>query len=145
MLLTVVMLVLIWKRMLPLKNTAQRILASLCNLMTFAGIVGQVKILDLGDALHIFQHLGNQPLVGIELPLGKTLLRPLHGGVDGEEQQKSSKRNQSHTPVKEEHHDRNNAGGQKSPSCDHDHAGGDIRHIFHGVGGDRGDLRDCCH
>ncbi len=39
-LLTAVMLVLIWKRMLPLKNTWQRILASLCNPMVFAGIVG---------------------------------------------------------------------------------------------------------
>ena len=54
---------------------------------------GQVKILDLGDALHIFQHLGDKPLVGNELPLGKGLLRPLHGGVDGEEQQKSRQRN----------------------------------------------------
>ena len=30
-LLSIVMLVLIWKRMLPLKSTGQRILASLCN------------------------------------------------------------------------------------------------------------------
>ena len=41
------------------------------------GIVGQVKILDLGDALYIFQHIGDKPLVGVELPLGKGLLRPL--------------------------------------------------------------------
>ena len=40
------------------------------------GIVGQVKILDLGDALHIFQHIGDKPLVGIELPLGKGPAQP---------------------------------------------------------------------
>ena len=39
-LLSVVMLVMIWKRMLPLKNTAQRILASFCNPIVFTGIVG---------------------------------------------------------------------------------------------------------
>ena len=53
-------------------------------------VVGQIEILDLGDALHIFQHLGHKALVGVELPLGKGLLRPLHGGVDGEEQQQSA-------------------------------------------------------
>ena len=52
-------------------------------------VVGQVEILDLGDALHIFQHLGDKALIGIELPLGKGLLRPLHGGVDGKEQHQS--------------------------------------------------------
>ena len=36
------MLVLIWKKMLPLKNTAQRILASLCNPIAFAGVVGNL-------------------------------------------------------------------------------------------------------
>ena len=41
-LLSVVMLVLIWKRMLPLKTTAQRVLASLCNPIAFAGIVGNL-------------------------------------------------------------------------------------------------------
>ena len=41
-LLTAVMLVLIWKRMLTLKNTWQRILTSLCNPMVFAGIVGNL-------------------------------------------------------------------------------------------------------
>ena len=41
-LLSVVMLVLIWKGLLPLKTTAQRILASLCNPIAFAGIVGNL-------------------------------------------------------------------------------------------------------
>ena len=37
-LLSVVMLVMIWKRMLPLKNTAQRILASFCNPIVLRGL-----------------------------------------------------------------------------------------------------------
>ena len=106
------------------------------------GIVGQVKIFDLGNALHIFQHLGDKPLVGIELPLGKGLLRPLHGGVDGEEQHQSRQRDKPHAPVKEEHHHRDDAGSKEPPRCDHNHACGDIRHIFHGVGGDGGHLAE---
>ena len=105
-------------------------------------VVGQVEILDLGDALHIFQHLGDKPLVGIELPLGKGLLRALHGGVDGEEQQQSRQRNKPHAPVKEEHHDRDDAGGQKAAGRDHYHAGSHIRHVFHDVGGDGRDLAE---
>ena len=103
-------------------------------------VVGQIEILDLGDALHIFQHLGHKPLVGVELPLGKGLLRALHGGVDGEEQHQSRQRDKPHTPVKQEHHHRDDAGSKEPPRCDHNHACGDIRHIFHGVGGDGGDL-----
>ena len=106
------------------------------------GIVGQVEILDLGDALHIFQHLGNKPLVGMELPLGKGLLSPLHGGIDSEEQHQSGKRNKPHTPVKEEHHRRDDAGGQEAPRCDHDHPCGNVGHVLHGVGGDGGDLAE---
>ena len=44
-LLTVVMLALIWKGLLPLHNTAQRILASICNPIVFAGIVGNLLTL----------------------------------------------------------------------------------------------------
>ena len=103
-------------------------------------IVGQVKILDLGDAPHIFQHLGDKPLVGIELPLGKGLLRALHGGIDGEEQNQSRQRDKPHAPVEQEHHDRDDAGGQEAPRCDHDHPCGNVGHVLHGVGGDGGHL-----
>ena len=41
-LLSAVMIVMVWKRMLPLKNTAQRILASFCNPIVFTGIVGNL-------------------------------------------------------------------------------------------------------
>ena len=44
-LLSVVMLALIWKRMLPLKSTTQKILASFCNPIAFAGIVGNLLTL----------------------------------------------------------------------------------------------------
>ena len=82
------------------------------------------EILDLGDALHIFQHLGDKPLVGIELPLGKGLLpSAAWRRVDGEEQHQSRQRNKPHTPVKEEHHRCDDAGGQKAAGRDHDDAG----------------------
>ena len=71
------------RRYLHGKGRSPRLLHSPVYLR--CGIVSQVKILDLGDALHIFQHLGDQTLVGVELPLGKSLLRPLHSSVDGEE------------------------------------------------------------
>ncbi len=41
-LISVVMVVMIWKKMLPLRTTAQRILASFCNPIAFAGIVGNL-------------------------------------------------------------------------------------------------------
>ncbi len=41
-LLTVVMLVLVWTKRIPLKNTAQRILASFCNPLMLPGIVGNL-------------------------------------------------------------------------------------------------------
>lgn len=43
--LTVVMLVLVWTKRIPLKNTAQRILASLCNPLMLPGIVGNLLTL----------------------------------------------------------------------------------------------------
>lgn len=44
-LLSVVMIVMIWKRMLPLKNTAQRVLATLCNPLLSAGVIGNLSTL----------------------------------------------------------------------------------------------------
>ena len=43
--LSLVMVVMIWKRMLPLKNTAQRVLATLCNPLFCAGIIGNLTTL----------------------------------------------------------------------------------------------------
>ena len=44
-LLTVVMIVMIWKRVIPLKSTGARILATLCNPMALPGIVGNLLTL----------------------------------------------------------------------------------------------------
>ncbi len=44
-LLTVVMIALIWKRVIPLKSTGARILATLCNPMALPGIVGNLLAL----------------------------------------------------------------------------------------------------
>lgn len=44
-LLTIVMLALVWTKRIPLKNTAQRILASFCNPMMLPGVVGNLLAL----------------------------------------------------------------------------------------------------
>ena len=44
-----------------------------------------------------------------------------------EKQRRSRQRDQPHAPVKQEHHDRDDAGGQKAAGRDHHHAGGCIR------------------
>ena len=86
-LLTAVMLVLIWKRMLPLKNTWQRILASLCNPMVFAGIVGNLFALlpwPLDQLDHGTESAGHLLVLG----LGLVLLREMkkNGELKGAEQ-----------------------------------------------------------
>ena len=86
-LLTAVMLVLIWKRMLPLKNTWQRILASFCNPMFFAGIVGNLFALlpwPLDQLDHGTESAGHLLVLG----LGLVLLREMkkNGELKGAEQ-----------------------------------------------------------
>ena len=75
-LLTVVMLVLIWKRMLPLKNTAQRILASFCNPIAVAGIVGNLLTL-LPWPLNQLDHGTESAGHLLVLTLGMVLLREM--------------------------------------------------------------------
>ena len=75
-LLTVGMLVLIWKGLLPLKNTAQRILASLCSPIAFAGIVGNLLTLQpwpLNQLDHGTESAGHL----LVLTLGLVLLRKM--------------------------------------------------------------------
>ena len=74
--LSVVMLVLIWKRMLPLKNTAQRVLASLCNPIAFAGIVGNLSTL-LPWPLNQMDHGTESAGHLLILVLGLVLLREM--------------------------------------------------------------------
>ena len=75
-LLTAVMLVLIWKRMLPLKSTARRILASLCNPIAFAGIVGNLFTL-LPWPLNQLDHGTESAGHLLVLALGLALLREM--------------------------------------------------------------------
>ena len=75
-LLSIVMLVLIWKRILPLKSTGQRILASLCNPIAFAGIVGNLFTLlpwPLDQIDHGTESTGHL----LVLALGLVLLREM--------------------------------------------------------------------
>ena len=95
-----------------------------------------IELLDLGNTLHIFKDFGDQPLIGIELAPGKRLFRALHGGIDGEEQEQSREGDESHAPVKDEHHNGDDARGEKAARRDHDNTGGDVCHVLHGVGGD---------
>ena len=44
-LLTVIMIVLVWKKIIPMKNTGQRILATFCNPMMLPGIFGNLMAL----------------------------------------------------------------------------------------------------
>ena len=75
-LLTVVMLVLIWKGLLPLKNTVQRILASFCNPIAFAGIVGNLLTL-LPWPLNQLDHGTESAGHLLVLALGLVLLRKM--------------------------------------------------------------------
>ena len=75
-LLSIVMLVLIWERMLPLKSTGQRILASLCNPIAFAGIVGNLFTL-LPWPLNQIDHGTESTGHLLVLALGLVLLREM--------------------------------------------------------------------
>ena len=75
-LLSVVMIVMIWKKMLPLKNTAQRILASFCNPIVFMGIVGNLFTL-LPWPLNQIDHGTESAGHLLVLVLGLVLLREM--------------------------------------------------------------------
>lgn len=75
-LLSVVMLALIWKGLLPLKNTAQRILSSFCNPIAFAGIVGNLFTL-LPWPLNQLDHGTESAGHLLVLALGLILLREM--------------------------------------------------------------------
>lgn len=75
-LLSVVMVVMIWKKMLPLKTTAQRILASFCNPIAFAGIVGNLFTL-LPWPLNQIDHGTESSGHLLVLVLGLILLREM--------------------------------------------------------------------
>lgn len=74
--LTVVMIVMVWKKIIPLKNTAARILATLCNPLMLPGIVGNLFTLlpwPLNQLDHGTESFGH----ALVLVLGLILLRAM--------------------------------------------------------------------
>ena len=83
MLLTVIMIALVWKRVIPLKSTGARILATLCNPMMLPGIVGNLLALlpwPLNQLDHGTESFGH----ALVLILGLILLKAMEcsGEVD---------------------------------------------------------------
>ena len=82
-LLTVIMIALVWKRVIPLKSTGARILATLCNPMMLPGIVGNLLALlpwPLNQLDHGTESFGH----ALVLILGLILLKAMEcsGEVD---------------------------------------------------------------
>ena len=76
--LTVVMIVLVWKKVIPLKSTGARILATLCNPMMLPGVVGNLLSLlpwPLNQLDHGTESFGH----ALVLFLGLILLREMKG------------------------------------------------------------------
>ena len=74
--LAVVMIVMVWKRIIPLKNTLARVLATLCNPMALPGIVGNLLALlpwPLNQLDHGTESFGH----ALVLILGLILLREM--------------------------------------------------------------------
>ncbi len=82
--LTVVMAVLVWKKIIPLKNTGQRILATFCSPMMLPGVVGNLLALlpwPLNQLDHGTESFGH----ALVLLLGMVLLKEMNrtGELDG--------------------------------------------------------------
>ena len=74
--LTVIMIVLVWKRVIPLKSTLSRILATLCNPILMPGVVGNLAALlpwPVNQLDHGTESLGH----ALVLMLGLVLLREM--------------------------------------------------------------------
>jgi len=84
--LTVVMIVLIWKKIIPLKSTAARVLATLCNPMMMPGVVGNL-LLRLPWPLNQLDHGTESFGHALTLCLGLILLRKMaaDGELEGQE------------------------------------------------------------
>ena len=100
--------------------------------------VGHGVVLDFGNTLHIFDHLGNQVLIRPVLAGSQRNGRLLHDGVEQQEEQDAGHQDQADPPVKAQDKDGDHGGGQDALGGDHDDAGGHVRQGFHGVGGDVG-------
>jgi ribose/xylose/arabinose/galactoside ABC-type transport system permease subunit len=81
--LTIVMITMVWKRIIPLKSTAARILATLCNPMMLPGLIGNLLALlpwPLNQLDHGTESFGH----ALVLILGLILLKAMEssGEVD---------------------------------------------------------------
>ena len=77
-LLTVIMIAMVWKRIIPLKRTGTRIFATLCNPMMLPGIVGNLLALlpwPLNQLDHGTESFGH----ALVLILGLILLKAMDG------------------------------------------------------------------
>ncbi len=77
-LLTVVMIVMVWKRIITLKSTAARVLATLCNPMLLPGVIGNLMTL-LPWPLNQIDHGTESAGHALVLLLGLILLREMTG------------------------------------------------------------------
>ena len=82
-LLTIVMIAMVWKRIIPLKSTAARIVATLCNPMMLPGLIGNLLALlpwPLNQLDHGTESFGH----ALVLILGLILLKAMEssGEVD---------------------------------------------------------------
>ena len=82
-LLTVTMIALVWKRVIPLKSTGARILATLCNPMMLPGIVGNL-LARLPWPLNQFDHGTESFGHALVLILGLTLLKAMERSGEDE-------------------------------------------------------------
>jgi hypothetical protein len=76
--LTVIMIALVWKRIIPLKTTVARILATLCNPIMLPGVVGNLLALlpwPLNQLDHGTESFGH----ALVLMLGLILLKEMRG------------------------------------------------------------------
>ena len=74
--LTVAMLAMVWKRIIPLKNTGARILATLCNPLMLPGVIGNLVALlpwPINQLDHGTESFGH----ALVLMLGLILLREM--------------------------------------------------------------------
>lgn len=83
--LTVIMIVMVWKKIIPLKSTGARILATFCNPMMLPGVIGNLMALlpwPLNQLDHGTESFGHALVLILGLILLKKMVR--NGELDGD-------------------------------------------------------------
>ena len=83
--LTVIMIVMVWKKIIPLKSTGARILATFCNPMMLPGVIGNLLALlpwPLNQLDHGTESFGHALVLMLGLILLKEMVRT--GELEGE-------------------------------------------------------------